>query len=182
MRARPTRRRASLALVSCAALSVVIAGCAADEHVEIDVPAQVDAAFPEATAQQLQDAVTNAMTASGSPGAIVGVWAPWSGTLVAGVGVQAPGSAEPVSDDMEFRIGQITRAMTCDLLYEVVDEGVVRLDDPVTTWVSGFPDLKDVTLVELCDSTSGIGPSAMRSRTPTKSSSISSTNQMGRSL
>ncbi|HVL62978.1 MAG TPA: serine hydrolase domain-containing protein [Microbacterium sp.] len=157
MRARPTRRRVALALASLAALSLVIAGCAADEHVEIDVPAQVDAAFPEATAQQLQDAVTHAMTASGASGAIVGVWAPWSGTLVTGLGVDSPAGAEPVTDDMEFRVAQVTRAMTCDILYEVADEGLVRINDPVTKWVSGFPDLSDVTLGQLCDSTSGIG-------------------------
>ena len=58
---------------------------------------------------------------------------------------------------MEFRIAQVTRAMTCDVLYQVADEGIVRLNDPVTTWVSGFPDLSDVTLADLCDSTSGIG-------------------------
>ena len=157
MRARPTRRRVALALASLAALSLVIAGCAADEHVEIDVPAQVDAAFPEATAQQLQDAVTHAMTASGASGAIVGVWAPWSGTLVTGVGVESPTDSKPVTDDMEFRAGRVTRAMTCDILYQVADEGLVRINDPVTKWVPGFPDLSDVTLGQLCDSTSGIG-------------------------
>ena len=157
MRARPTRRRVALALASLAALSLVIAGCAADEHVEIDVPAQVDAAFPEATAQQLQDAVTHAMTAAGASGAIVGVWAPWSGTLVTGVGVESPTGSKPVTDDMEFRVGRVTRAMTCDILYQVAEEGLVRINDPVTKWVPGFPDLSDVTLGQLCDSTSGIG-------------------------
>ena len=157
MPVRPARRRAALALASIAAFSLVLVGCAADEHVEIDVPAQVDAAFPEATAQQLTDAATHAMTASGASGAIVGVWAPWSGTLVTGLGVQSPAGDRAVTDDMEFRVAQVTRAMTCDVLYEVADEGLVRLKDPVTKWVPGFPDLSDVTLDELCDSTSGIG-------------------------
>ena len=157
MRARPTRRRVALALASIAALSLAIAGCAADEHVEVDVPAQVDAPFPDATAQQLQDAVTHAMTAAGASGAIVGVWAPWSGTLITGMGVESATDATAVTDDMEFRAGRVTRAMTCDILYQVADEGLVRISDPVTKWVSGFPDLADVTLGELCDSTSGLG-------------------------
>ena len=157
MRVRPTRRRVALSLAAVLAASLVITGCAPDEHVEIDVPAQADAAFPEGTAQHLQDAVTNAMNASGSSGAIVGVWAPWSGSLVTGVGVASPGGSQAVSDDMEFRIGQVTRAMTCDVLYAVADEGIVRVDDPVAKWVSGFPDLSDVTLGQLCESTSGIG-------------------------
>jgi D-alanyl-D-alanine carboxypeptidase len=157
MRARPIRRRVALALASIAALSLVIAGCAADEHVDLDVPAQTDAAFPAETAQQLQDAVTHAMTAAGASGAIIGVWAPWSGSLVTGVGTESPTSTKPVTDDMQFRVGRVTRAMTCDVLYQVADEGLVRIDDPVTKWVSGFPDLSDITLRELCDGTSGLG-------------------------
>ena len=157
MRARPTRRRVALAIAAAIAVSVVITGCAADEHVEIDVPAQADAPFPEATAQQLQDAVTHAMTASGSSGAIVGVWAPWSGSLVTGVGVESPTSTQQVTEDMEFRIAQVTRSMTCDVLYALAEEGTLRVDDPVSKWVAGVPDLSNVTLGQLCESSSGIG-------------------------
>lgn len=157
MRVRPTRGRVALAVAAIAALTLTIAGCTADEKVTLDLPPQVDAAFPEETAQQLQDAIAQAMTASGSSGAIVGVWAPWSGSLVTGVGVESATSSKPVTDDMQFRAAQVTRAMTCDVLYSVADEGLVRLKDPVSKWVSGFPDLSDVTLGELCDGTSGIG-------------------------
>jgi D-alanyl-D-alanine carboxypeptidase len=157
MRVRPTRWRAAFAAASIVAIATSLAACSPDEHVDIDVPAQVDAAFPEATAQQLTDAANQAMAASGASGAIIGVWAPWSGTLVTGLGVEAPGSTDAVSADMEFRIGQVTRAMTCDVLYAVADQGTVSLSDPVTTWVSGVPDLGDITLGQLCDSTSGIG-------------------------
>jgi D-alanyl-D-alanine carboxypeptidase len=157
MRARPTRRRVALAVATVLATSFVLSACAPDEHVEIDLPAQADAAFPDETTQQLQDAVTHAMTASGSSGAIVGVWAPWSGSLVSGFGVESPTSSEPVTDDMEFRIAQVTRPMTCDVLYAVAEEGIVRVDDPVSKWVTGVPDLSGVTLGQLCESTSGIG-------------------------
>lgn len=157
MRVRSTRGRVASALASVAAAALLLSACAADESVQIDVPAQVDAAFPEATAQQLTDAVTHAMAASGASGAIVGVWAPWSGSLVTGMGTESPTDDAAVSDEMEFRIAQVTRAMTCDVLYAVAQEGTVRLDDPVAKWVSGSPDLGDVTLDQLCDSTSGIG-------------------------
>jgi len=157
MRGRPTRRRVVYALASIVALSLAVTGCAADQHVEIDLPAQVDAAFPEETATQLQDAVAHAMTAAGASGAIFGVWAPWSGSLVTGVGVDSPAGAEAVTDDMQFRVAQITRPMICDVLYAVAAEGTVALDDSLSKWVSGLPDLKNVTLGQLCDGTSGIG-------------------------
>ncbi|MCR2762808.1 beta-lactamase family protein [Microbacterium sp. zg.B48] len=160
MRARPTRRRRAtfaFAFASIVALSLVATACAPDAHVEIDVPPQTAAALPDETVQQLQDAVTHAMTAAGASGAIVGVWAPWSGEFVTGLGVESPGGDQPVSAEMQFRAAQLTRPMICDVLYAVADEGTVRLDDAVAEWVSGFPDLTDITLDQLCDSTSGIG-------------------------
>lgn len=157
MRVRPTRRRVALALAAAVAMTLAVSACSPDAHVEIDVPAQVDAPFPEATAQQLQDAVSHAMVAAGASGAVVGVWAPWSGSLVTGLGVTSPVTGEAVTPDMEFRVGQITRPMICDVLYALADEGTVQLNDSLTKWVTGLPDLSEVTLGQLCDSTSGLG-------------------------
>ncbi|MET0734996.1 MAG: serine hydrolase domain-containing protein [Microbacterium sp.] len=139
------------------ALVVALAGCSADTHVELDVPAQADGSFADATQTQLQDAVTHAMAAAGASGAIVGVWAPWSGSWVAGVGTQRMGGGGSVTADMEFRAAQVTRPMTCDVLYALAAEGRVRLGESISTYVSGLADLTDVSLEELCDGTSGIG-------------------------
>jgi D-alanyl-D-alanine carboxypeptidase len=146
-----------LTLAAVTAMSLALAGCAAEPPVDLDVPKQVEAAFPDETAQQLLDAVNHAMTATGSSGAIVGVWAPWSGSLVTGVGADSVASSTEVTPVMQFRIAQLTRPMICDVLYSVAAEGTVDLKDPVTQWVSGVPDLTDVTLAQLCDGTSGIG-------------------------
>jgi D-alanyl-D-alanine carboxypeptidase len=158
MRLRSTRRGvvALGALCGALALTLVISGCAADAHVEIDTPAQVDASFPDDIQAQLEDAVTHAVTATGSSGAIVGVWAPWSGELVSGFGTESVGGGE-VSTDMEFRAGRLTRPMICDVLYALDANGTVSLEDPVTDYVSGAPDLSKVTLLQLCEGTSGIG-------------------------
>ncbi|MFD0789862.1 serine hydrolase domain-containing protein [Microbacterium insulae] len=158
MRAQPRTRRAVAAVVAALSLVAALAACAPEQSVGIDVPAQVEGPFPEATLAQLEGAVANAMAATGASGAIVGVWAPWSGSWVTGVGTQSPaeGAAE-VTADMQFRAGPITRAMTCDVLYEAVAQGKAELDDPVSDWVASVPILTDVTLEQLCDSTSGIG-------------------------
>lgn len=151
-------RRTTLRAVAAAgvALALALSGCSADTSLELDVPAQVEGSLPEATVAELQAAVEAAMAATASPGAIVGVWAPWSGSWVTAFGTVTPGG-EAVTTDMEFRAGHITRAMTCDVLYNVAATGAVSLDDSVTEYVSGLPDLGDVTLEMLCDSTSGIG-------------------------
>ena len=157
MRARPTRRRGVVAIAGALAALLALTGCALDAHVEVDVPPQVDAPFPDDVGQQLEGAVTSAMAATGSSGAIVGVWAPWSGTLVTGLGTESFADSTPISSDMAFRAGRLTRPMICDVLFEMAAAGTVKLDDPVAKWVSGSPDLTDVTLLQLCESTSGIG-------------------------
>lgn len=157
MRVPTTRQRVAAAVAGALALVTMLSGCSADAHVDIDVPAQADAAFSDELTQQLQDAVTNAMITTGASGAVVGVWAPWSGSLVTGVGTASFSDPTPVTADMQFRAGQLTRPMVCDVLFALAEEGIVGLDDPVTDWVSGVPDLSDISLVELCDSTSGIG-------------------------
>ncbi|MCW2165904.1 D-alanyl-D-alanine carboxypeptidase [Microbacterium hydrothermale] len=149
------RRSAAIAIASAGALAVALSGCTPQQSVSIDVPAQVDAPLPDATVAELQDAVTSAMTATGSTGAIVGVWAPWSGTWVSGVGAQSLEGGE-VTSDMSFRAAEVTGAMTCDALYELAADGTLSMSDPVTTWVSNLPGYDDITLRELCDGTSGL--------------------------
>ena len=97
------------------------------------------------------------MAATGSSGAIVGVWAPWSGSWVEGIGTQRIGGGASIAADMQFRAGRITRAMTCDVLYAVAEQGKVSLDDSISTYVSGVPEASKVTLGQLCDGSSGIG-------------------------
>lgn len=157
MRTRARNHRVSAVIAGAVTALLFLSACSPDRHVEIDAPPQAEASFPDDMVQQLQGAVTHAMEATGSSGAIVGVWAPWSGSWVTGVGTQRPDGGGDVTADMQFRAGKITRAMICDVLYQVAADGTVKLDDSVTKYVSGAPDLADVTLGQLCDSTSGIG-------------------------
>lgn len=157
MGTRSRNHRASAVVAGAVAALLALSACSPDRHVEIDVPPQAEASFPDDMVQQLQGAVTHAMEATGSSGAVVGVWAPWSGSWVTGLGTQRPDGGGDVTADMQFRAGKITRAMICDVLYGVAAAGTVKLDDSVSKYVSGAPDLADVTLGQLCDSTSGIG-------------------------
>ncbi|KAJ1682042.1 hypothetical protein LUZ63_022730 [Rhynchospora breviuscula] len=50
--------------------------------------------------------------------------------------------------------------MTCDIVYGLAANGTFSLDDPITKWVSGLPGFDDITLRQLCDGTSGLGPYA----------------------
>ena len=157
MRTRSRKHRAVAAVSGVVACLLVLAGCSLGQQVDVDIPPQAEAPLPDDTIQQLQDAVTHAMGVTGSSGAIVGVWAPWSGSWVAGLGTERPDGGGDVTAELQFRAGKVTRAMTCDVLYKVAAEGTVKLGDSVSEYVAGVPDLSDVSLAQLCDGTSGIG-------------------------
>lgn len=151
-------RRLRAAAAGAIALALVLTGCSSDETYSYTPPAQPEGALSEGTVAQLDAAIAHGMAAAGASGAIVGIWAPWSGSYVAGVGNQGDGET-PVSADMTFRIADTTRIMTCDVLYGLVDDGVVELDAPVPEYVSGVADMEEVTLLDLCNGTSGASSS-----------------------
>lgn len=153
-------RRWRYAAASAAVLALALTGCTTEESFTYTPPAQVDGALPDDTVASMQAAVDNALAASGASGAIVGVWVPWSGSWVAASGTQNRDGAE-LSTDMSFRIADVTRLMTCDVLYALADEGTVELDANVADYVSGVADMGEqgVTLLDLCNGTSGAGSS-----------------------
>ncbi|MCR2813949.1 beta-lactamase family protein [Microbacterium sp. zg.Y1090] len=149
-------RRVATVIAAVVGMALAVSACSSEGPTVLPaVPEQVDAPLPEETRAQLQAAVERAMVATGSTGAIVGVWAPWSGQWVEGLGTSTPGG-EAVTTDMRFRVAGITRAMTCDVLDAVAAAGTVSRDDSVTEWITGMPGYEDITLEQLCDSTSGI--------------------------
>lgn len=153
-------RRWRAAAASAVVLGLVLTGCTSEDTFTYTPPAQVEGALPDDTVSAMQAAVDNAIVSSGATGAVVGVWVPWSGSWVTGVGTQGPGG-EPLDTDMSFRVADVTRLMTCDVLYALADEGTVELDALVPEYVSGVADMTEagITLLDLCNGTSGAGSS-----------------------
>ena len=145
-----TRRRALLALALAA--SVVLSGCTAGPSRD----EQNSAPIAAATAGQLDAAVAEAMTLSGSSGALVGVWSA-AGEWTAALGTTEIGGSAPMSSGMHFRIGTNTTAMTCTVLLRLVDKGTVELDDLVSTYLPRIVGVTGITLGQLCQGTSGLG-------------------------
>lgn len=156
---RSRRSRGAAAGAIAVSLVVALSGCAGEPAPSFTPVAHADGELPAEVQGQLQSAVETAMAATGSTGAIVGVWVPWSGSWVAGLGTAGPDDDTPVTTDMSFRIGDLTRLMTCDVLYALADRDVVGLDDPVTDYVNGVADMASVTLLDLCNGTGGVGSS-----------------------
>lgn len=66
-------------------------------------------------------------------------------------------SSIPVTPDTLFQSGSVTKPLTAALILSLVDEGRIRLDRPVETYVKGLsPKLGRVTLAQLLSHTAGI--------------------------
>jgi CubicO group peptidase (beta-lactamase class C family) len=61
----------------------------------------------------------------------------------------------PATTDMHFRNGAVAFTYMATLVLQLVDQGVVRLDDPLATWLPDLPDADRVTLRMLVNMTAG---------------------------
>ncbi|RWZ51076.1 class A beta-lactamase-related serine hydrolase [Labedella phragmitis] len=144
-----------LVAVTAAATLLVLAGCSSNGSASIDLPAQADAPLPDDIRTRIDDAVERGMSLSAASGAIVGVWAPWAGFHLEGYGTSEFGGDRPMTPDMHFRAAATTKAMTCAVLFGLVDEGKVALDDSAGDFVN-VVGIEGVTLGQLCRSTAGL--------------------------
>ena len=152
---RSRRLRRVVSLVCALAIAVPLAACSSESTPSVVLPSANPSTLPEAVRTQLSTAVERAMAASGSSGAVAGVWVPWAGTWTVGAGTLKPGGS-PVTAGSSVSAGAVTQAMTCDVLFAMVKDGKVGLGDPVTTYVPGLPGYDNVTLGDLCNSTTGL--------------------------
>jgi CubicO group peptidase (beta-lactamase class C family) len=61
----------------------------------------------------------------------------------------------PATTDMHFRNGAVAFFYVATLLLRLVDQNVVKLDDPLATWLPDLPDADQVTLRMLANLTAG---------------------------
>ncbi|KAI9020353.1 beta-lactamase/transpeptidase-like protein [Hyaloraphidium curvatum] len=94
---------------------------------------------------------------NGNLGALVaGVWQNGSAVVAGALGESLPGV--PAQPDMRHRVGNVAASFLTVLFLQLVDEGKVSLDDPVTKYLPdlGVPDGDRMTLRMLASSTTGL--------------------------
>ena len=99
------------------------------------------------------------------PGAALGVWHKGQQTI-ANCGVLSNSSQMPVTDASMFQIGSITKVLTATVVMQLVDKGLIELDKPVKTYLTGFrvADLdasRNITVRQLLNHTSGLSGDLM---------------------
>jgi D-alanyl-D-alanine carboxypeptidase len=107
---------------------------------------------------RLDKAVADVREEAGIPGVAVGLWMPGKGCYVRATGVADKATGQPMSTDFYSRIGSETKTFTVTALLKLVDDGRIRLDDPISRYVHGVPNGRHITLRHLAEMRSGLFP------------------------
>ncbi|MEJ3405723.1 serine hydrolase domain-containing protein [Rathayibacter sp. YIM 133350] len=151
-----SRRRMRVAGALAITLALALTACTAPGYARSKLPSSASASLPKETADALKAAVDSAMAQSASSGVVAGVWAPWAGEWTTASGTTTIGGHTPMNTDEHFRIGELTRGMTCTVLLRLVEEKVVRLDEQLIDVLPSVPGTDGITLGQLCQGTSGL--------------------------
>jgi D-alanyl-D-alanine carboxypeptidase len=63
---------------------------------------------------------------------------------------------EPVTVDDYFRVGSITKTWVATVVLQLVDEGLVSLDDPISDYVDGVPNGENISVEQVLTMRSGL--------------------------
>ena len=137
------------AIIAFLFLSSVLAAC--DSSSDSSPAPALD---PELV-ELLETTLTDDMQEYVIPGALVGLWLPGKKELVLARGVADIDTGAPLAVEDHMRVGSVTKSFTVTVILQLVDEGLLSLDDPLSRF---FPDIQnsDSTIAELANMKSGI--------------------------
>ena len=132
-----------------AMLALLVTGCAQSPEAAPATPE-----VPELQ-QQVVDAFAAEAEELGVIGAFLLVRSP-EGEFSAAYGTTERGTETPPTADTVFRIGSNTKTMTGTVILQLVDEGMLSLDDTVSKYLDGVPNGDEITLAMLLSMRSGL--------------------------
>ncbi|MBS1895106.1 MAG: beta-lactamase family protein [Actinobacteria bacterium] len=144
--------RVLLAVVVCA-LAVAVGGVASSSGAQ--KPASKPAKQP-AFAAKLTQSLPVAMKENAVPGIALLIDSPSKGNWRWTFGTAEIGKQVPMKMSDLFRIGSNTKTMTSTVILQLVEEGKLKLNDPIGKFVPGVPNGKKITIRELAEMRSGL--------------------------
>lgn len=122
-------------------------------------PDAVAAALDKVLTKAVEPGADLAAIFGSAPGAVLSVAAPdWR--YVKAMGVADPETGTPIDCEMPFQIGSNTKMMTAVVLLQLLEEGALGLDDPLSQHLpdlaASLPNGQAMTLRHLARHTSGI--------------------------
>ena len=122
------------------------------------VPAQADPQEPDAVVAEIDRFLSAELNEAAIPGAAVAVTRGDQVLMVHGYGHDSTGAA--VTGDSLFRIASLSKSFTALAVMQLVDAGLLHLDDPVQDHLPEFqladPRADQITVRQLLDHTSGL--------------------------
>lgn len=109
-----------------------------------------------AYARDLQPQIEEQMSNLHVPGALVYVDVPAEGTWSMAFGNANLEASNPITPDDHFRIGSTTKTFTGTVVLQLVDEGKLGLDDPVSKYQPEVPNGENITIRQLLNMSSGL--------------------------
>ena len=127
------------AIMICVFLSGLLCQAALATGQSPPVPDGLDAEASEPAARdvKLTETIPKEMKKASVPGAIVGIWKDGEAPYVRAFGVRDTATGEPMATDLYTRIGSVTKSFTTTAILQLVDEGQLGLDDPISKYVPG---------------------------------------------
>ncbi len=146
-------KRAIIAWLAVGAL-VTVSACTA-QTTSATTATSTQASAPKYAAT-LQEKIPAVMKANAIPGTVVLIKSPkqgnWSGTF----GTAVIGKKVPMSLKDYFRVGSNTKTMTSTVILQLVQEGKLGLDDPISKFRPDVPNGQNITIAQLSEMRSGL--------------------------
>lgn len=144
-----TGRRAAVMLTA----AIVLAGCASSPSA---TPLRAETTLPAETTSAIEATLAETMAATAVPGAVVAVCAPGYADWVTVAGVSDLDAKTAMSPDLVWGLRSVTKSFTATLVLQLVDEGRLKLTDPLSTWLPGFPNADRITVEQLANMSAGV--------------------------
>jgi len=88
-------------------------------------------------------------------GVTLAVHAPESGSVELASGLSDRDAGTPMTPGHRLGVGSVTKTWVATLVLQLVDEGALTLDDPLSRWFPDFPNADKITVRQLLSHTSG---------------------------
>ncbi len=112
--------------------------------------------LPKRTQAKLRRVIRQFKQTNHTPGVLIDVWGP-KGRFVRARGVADLATGERLDRRMQFKIASLTKGFTATLILQLVGNGKVSLDGPISDWIAGVPNGDEITIRMLLNHTSGLG-------------------------
>jgi len=112
--------------------------------------------FSKSISKELHQIVDKAFIDKKLVGIIVGIWVPGQGNFVKIKGLGNILQDTPIMYKDQLRIGSISKSFTTTIILQLVDEGLLNLDESIERFHTGIPNANQITIRQLCNHTSGL--------------------------